>query len=142
VIALDTNIIIYAHRPGDDQHERAVEAIRELTGGVARWALPWCVVHEFLAVVTRLPPLPSPPEIALQEVERLLASPNCTPIAEPRGYLQTFADLMRSGHARRELVYDARIAATCVAHGVSELWTADRDFGRFPALRTRNPLVG
>jgi len=24
---------------------------------------------------------------------------------------------------------------------VRELWTADRDFSRFPRLRTRNPLV-
>jgi hypothetical protein len=38
-------------------------------------------------------------------------------------------------------VHDARIAALCLQHGVSELLTADRDFSRFPALRTRNPLV-
>ena len=33
------------------------------------------------------------------------------------------------------------IAALCLAHGVRELWTHDRDFGRFPALAVRNPLV-
>jgi predicted nucleic acid-binding protein len=38
-------------------------------------------------------------------------------------------------------VHDARIAALCLHHGVTELWTADRDFGRFPELRTRNPLI-
>ncbi len=38
-------------------------------------------------------------------------------------------------------VHDARIAAICLAHGVSELWTADRDFSRFPELKARNPLV-
>ena len=27
------------------------------------------------------------------------------------------------------------------AHAVRELWTSDRDFSMFPALRTRNPLV-
>lgn len=26
-------------------------------------------------------------------------------------------------------------------HGVTELWTADRDLSRVPVLRTRNPLV-
>ena len=26
-------------------------------------------------------------------------------------------------------------------HGVRELWTADRDFGRFSGLRVANPLV-
>ena len=34
------------------------------------------------------------------------------------------------------------IAAICLSHGVSELWTADRDFSRFPDLRVCNPLIG
>jgi uncharacterized protein len=38
-------------------------------------------------------------------------------------------------------VHDARVAALCLAHGISELWSADRDFGRFPGVRVRNPLV-
>jgi toxin-antitoxin system PIN domain toxin len=142
VIALDTNILIYAHRPEAEQHQRAVRAVRGLIEGAARWALPWCVAHEFVAVLTRLGPRPAPPEVALEALERLLGAPNCTPIAEPHGYLRTFADLLRTSGARRELIYDARIAATCLAHGVSELWSADRDFGRFPALKVRNPLVG
>jgi len=39
-------------------------------------------------------------------------------------------------------VHDARIAALCLHHRVDELWSADRDFSRFPELRIRNPLVG
>lgn len=39
-------------------------------------------------------------------------------------------------------VHDARVAALCLHHGVSELWTVDRHFGRFPNLTVRNPLVG
>jgi uncharacterized protein len=38
-------------------------------------------------------------------------------------------------------VHDAPIAALCLQHGVRELWTADRDFGRFPAPRKSNPLL-
>ena len=37
--------------------------------------------------------------------------------------------------------HDARFAAICLAHGVSELWTAGRDYSYFPKLRTRNPLA-
>ena len=39
-------------------------------------------------------------------------------------------------------VHDARIAAICVAHGVEELYTRDRDFSIFPELRTRDPILG
>lgn len=38
-------------------------------------------------------------------------------------------------------VHDARIAAICIQHSVSELWSADRDFGRFPDLTVVNPLI-
>jgi hypothetical protein len=38
-------------------------------------------------------------------------------------------------------VHDARIAAICIAHGIEELWTSDRDFARFPDLRIRDPLI-
>ncbi len=34
-------------------------------------------------------------------------------------------------------VHDARIVALCLGNGVSQLWSADRDFGRFPALAVR-----
>ena len=37
--------------------------------------------------------------------------------------------------------HDARIAALCIENGVTVLWSADRDFGRFKALKTVNPLV-
>lgn len=40
------------------------------------------------------------------------------------------------------MVHDARLAALCLPHGVRELWIADRDFSRCPALRLRNPLMG
>ena len=48
--------------------------------------------------------------------------------------------MLARGQVSGPLVHDARIAALCVSHGVHELWTADRDFGRFPALQVRNPL--
>jgi predicted nucleic acid-binding protein len=39
------------------------------------------------------------------------------------------------------MVHDARVAALCLVHGVDALWSADRDFGRFPGLNVVNPLV-
>ncbi len=38
-------------------------------------------------------------------------------------------------------LHDARVAGFFMVHGVNELWTADCDFRRFPALATRNPLT-
>jgi predicted nucleic acid-binding protein len=53
------------------------------------------------------------------------------------------APLHRNGFALAPgpKVYDARIAALCLQHGVKQLWSADRDFGRFSAVTVANPLI-
>ena len=143
MIAVDTNILVYANRRDmPDWHEPAKDALERLAAGRAPWGLPWSVVHEFVAVVTRLKPSPATLDEAFVFVNRLTSSASCVSLAEPIDYLPVFEELARAGRANGSLVLDARIAATCLTHGVRELWTADRDFGRFPALRTRNPLVG
>jgi len=48
---------------------------------------------------------------------------------------------MGAGRITGGRVHDARIAALCLEHDVTELWSADRDFTRFPALKVRNPLL-
>jgi uncharacterized protein len=50
-------------------------------------------------------------------------------------------DLCISSGVSGGMIDDARIAAICLQHGVRELWTADRDFSRYPKLKTRNPLI-
>jgi toxin-antitoxin system PIN domain toxin len=143
MIAVDTNILVYANRRSmPDWHEPAKASLERLANGRAPWGLPWSVVHEFVAVVTRLKQAPATLDEAFAFVERLTSSGSCVPLAEPMDYLPVLRELATAGRAAGPLVFDARIAATCLAHGVRELWTADHDFGRFPALRTRNPLVG
>ena len=51
------------------------------------------------------------------------------------------ANLLADGKISGPAVHDARVAALCLTHGVQALWTADRDFTRFPRLRTVNPLI-
>ncbi|HSN72820.1 MAG TPA: hypothetical protein VLT59_14990, partial [Steroidobacteraceae bacterium] len=68
-------------------------------------------------------------------------SPVAFLMAEGESHWDILKDLLAAGQTRGPAVHDARIAAICLSHGVTELWTADRDFSRFPALTTRNPLV-
>jgi len=62
-------------------------------------------------------------------------------LAEVEGYWSELRAALEAGRILGAQVHDARIAALCRLHGVRELWTADRDFGRFSGLRVRNPLV-
>lgn len=72
------------------------------------------------------------------------ATTSTTPLGGSRRPLTTRAGLERPIDGREPpgpAVHDARVAALCLAYGVRELWTADRAFGRFPALRVRDPLA-
>jgi uncharacterized protein len=71
-----------------------------------------------------------------------MESPTLALIGEDVGHWIILREQLETGRITGPRVHDARVAALCLRHGVSELLTADRDFGRFPELRTRNPLVG
>jgi toxin-antitoxin system PIN domain toxin len=144
VIAVDTNILVYAHRRDSVWHARAAKALAAVAQGPARWALPWPCVHEFLGVVThaRIYDPPSTVDAALDQVDAWLESPSVEPIGEGSAYWSELRSLLLEGRLQGARVHDARIAALCAQHGVHELWTADRDFSRFPSLVTRNPLQG
>ena len=143
MIAVDTNILVYAHREDAEWHAKASQRVKRLAEGRAAWAIPWPCVHEFLAIVTHprvfLPPTPL--ARAIEQVEAWLESPSLVLLAEGPEYWALLRSLLESARVVGPLVHDARIAALCLHHGVQELWSADRDFSRFPRLTVRNPLV-
>jgi len=142
LIATDTNLLVYAHRDDSEWHEQAALLVRSLAQGRITWGLPWPCIHEFLAIATH-PRIYDPPSTvaeALDQVDAWLESPVAELLTETRQHWTVLKELLRSGRVKGSMVHDARIAAVCIAHGVTELWTADRDFSRFPPLVTRNPL--
>ncbi len=144
MIAVDSNLLVYSHREDSPWHDSAYTCIAELAEGQALWAIPWPCIHEFLAIVThpRIYDPPTPLENAISQVDAWMESPSLLLLSESEDYWQQLQSLIQSGKVCGPQVHDARIAALCSYHGVAELWTADRDFGRFPKLKVRNPLAG
>lgn len=143
MIAVDTNVLVYAHRRDSAWHEQAAGAVRELAEGLAPWIIPWPCIHEFLAITThaRIFNPPSPLPAALDQVTAWKESPTLSLAAETDGHWDTLRDLAERGRLAGPVFHDARIAAICLGHGVNELWSADRDFSRFAGLRVVNPLT-
>jgi toxin-antitoxin system PIN domain toxin len=143
MIAVDTNILVYAHRRDSEFHSVAAKQVKELAEGSSTWAIPWPCIHEFFATVTH-PKIYSPSstnEQARIQIDSWLASPSLALLGEPHNYWDALKRLLVTSKVTGPKVHDARIAALCALHGVRELWTADRDFGRFGNIRTTNPLV-
>lgn len=143
MIAVDTNILVYAHREDSSLHKEAYAKISELAESRAAWCVPWTCIHEFLAIVTHPkiynPPTPLPN--ALSQIRAWLEAPSLILLAETEGYWRQLESLVTGAKIQGPQFHDARIVALCMFHGVRELWTADRDFSRYPGLPTRNPLV-
>ncbi len=142
MIAVDTNLLLYAHREDSPWHEAAGERLGDLARGP--WAIPWPCIHEFIAIAThpRVFDPPSPLDDALSAVDSWRRVGTLSLLQEVDGYWEVLAPLLRSSRVAGPRVHDARIAALCIQHAVTELWTADRDFSRFGGLKTRNPLAG
>lgn len=143
MIAVDSNILVYAHREDSEWHASALAKLVELAEGRGAWAIPWPCVHEFLAIVThpRIYAPPSPLAAAIEQVEAWIESPSLVLLTESDAHWEALRETLVTGKIAGAQVHDARIAALCLQHGVKELWSADRDFGRFPNLAVVNPLV-
>jgi uncharacterized protein len=142
MIGLDTNILVYARRADVPQHARALAVLRSLAEGDEPWGLPWPCVYEFVRVVTH-PKIFAPPsdlQTVVDDLESLLASPSLVLLGEGPAHAGHLRRALLEGSVTGDLVHDGHIAALVLEHGVTEFWTADRDFARFPGIRIRNPL--
>jgi uncharacterized protein len=143
VIAIDTNLLVFAHRGSAPFHSDAVAALQPVFEGTSAWALPWPCVHEFISITTH-PGIYKPASTlreALGFLESVFGSPQLHLLSESPGYFEKLRELAVTAKLCGPRIHDARIAALCLHHGVKELWTADRDFSAFPQLKVRNPLV-
>ena len=139
MIAVDTNILIYAHRGETDLHGAAASRLIALSEGVERWAVPVFCVAEFLRLVThhRVFSPPSTMEQAIAFLEGIVAAPNCDVVRPGPEFFGFLVMAARNADARGNRVFDAQIAALCREHGIGTILTNDRNFPRFESLQVR-----
>ncbi|MBC7783850.1 MAG: PIN domain-containing protein [Burkholderiales bacterium] len=143
MIAVDTNILIYAHRGESDFNVEAIQIIANLANASTQWIVPLHCLVEFFAIVTH-PKVYRPPssiDDALEFLDDVIASPSVIIGGDAATTWSRLRLLLVDGAISGPQAYDARIAAVCLDHGVTELWSVDRGFSRFPHLKVVNPLA-
>ena len=137
MIAVDTNVLVHAHRRKSPKHDVASRRVIALAEGAVRWGIPVFCLAEFLRVVTHRRILdPLSPNGACEAMQRLLASPSVELLLPGPRFPELLAEAVREADAIGNLVFDAQIVALCREAGVRTLLTEDRDFDRFPAFAT------
>ncbi len=143
MIALDTNLLVYAHRSAYPEHKATVCALEGLFQRPEGWGIPLFCFSEFWSLVThpKMGNRPSSPVEAggflsfmLKDGEGLIFSPG---IEFSFRLMQTASDLKITGTK----IFDLQIALTAVDNGVKELWTHDQGFLKIPGLRIFDPLA-
>lgn len=141
MLAIDTNVLVYAHRREPSEHAQARDLVARLAAGVDAWAIPWPCVYEFFSVVTN-PRIwkseVSAPKEAWAQLDAWFGAPGLRLLGETAEFTRVLADFALRPRVRGPVIHDARIAAICVVHGVDALVTRDRDFSLFPELRLRD----
>ena len=137
-------VILFDYSVRTRQYDNNIESpaqVRELCAQIAALpSAPMVFIDQEGGLVRRLKeargfsPLPS-----AKDFNRLVAAEKRSILTASFNELRA---LLKSGRIVGPMVHDARVAALCLQHGVRELWSADRDFGRFPALTVTNPLAG
>ena len=132
MIAVDTNVLVYAHREEYPNHAEAKAKIIGLAVGAAPWGVPVFCLGEFVRVVThrRVLKPPSSLEQAIAFLDRLTESASFRVLLPDVEYWTDLKSALSEAGARGNLAFDAGIAALCLRHGAT-LLTADRDFARF-----------
>jgi toxin-antitoxin system PIN domain toxin len=141
MIAIDTNLLVYAHRSRTPEHTRARKAIERAAGADEGWGFAASSLAEFWAIATHPASegRPSTPTQAAAFVAALEKAGAQIWLPGP-GFgdrlLQVATDLDVIG-AR---VFDLQIALTVFEGGATELWTHDTRFVKIPGLRLHDPL--
>ena len=142
MIALDTNLLVYAHRAGTAEHVAARQAIEQAIRTGAGWGIPLPCLAEFWGVVTHPSCAggPSSAEQAASFLTNLLTDGGgrLWPPGPDFGLrlLQLAAQLNVTGPR----IFDLQIALTAFENGATELWSHDHNFVSVPGLTIHDPL--
>jgi len=141
LIAIDTNILVAAHRGDASGHAEALDAVNRLVTSRRPWGLPVFCVGEFIRVVThpRVWRQPTLAETAIESLRRLINVPTCRLLSPGTGYFDLLSESLLQGDARGNIVFDAQIVAVCLDQGASKILSLDRDFDLFLGLDRIDP---
>lgn len=142
-LTIDANVLLYASDVSSERHSRARSLLTELAAGPDLIYLFWPVSMAYLRIATH-PSIfarPLAPEAAVKNLADLHARPHVRTPGEGDGFWDLYRATVEHDVVRGNLVTDAHIATLMRQHGVSVIWTADRDFRRFPGITVRDPYA-
>ena len=142
-VTIDANVLLYASDDRSSRHTSAVALLVRLTAGPGLVYLFWPVAMAYLRIATHPSIFDQPldPAEARQNLDKLVRRAHVRCPGEADRFWRVYQDLVGDDPIRGNLVTDSHIVALMHQHGVSTIFTADRDFRRFPGISARDPYA-
>lgn len=140
---VDTNVLLYAADQSSARHEAASRLVSELAGGPSLLHVFWPTLLGFVRIATHPGVFRNPltHDEASAAVDRLLARPNVQVAGEGDRFWPSYRRATEPVDPRGNLVPDAHLVALMHEHGVTTIWTQDRDFRKFDGITVRDPFA-
>ncbi len=141
MIAIDSNLLIYAQREAVREHAAAQRALERASCDPRGWGIPLpCITELWRAVTSPALSPPSAPERVIRFLEILVADAGAL-IWSPRdGFWQRLTRTARDLGVSGQRIFDLQIALIALENGASEIWTHDQGFANLPGLSAHDPL--
>ena len=143
MIAIDTNLLVYAHRSGAAEHVRTRRAIESAAATSQGWGVALASVGEFWSIVTH--PLVVREARASRQasafLRTLITDADMRVWIPGTGFDERLVERALELDVRGARVFDLQIALTALEHGATELWTHDAGFVRVPGIVVRDPIA-
>jgi toxin-antitoxin system PIN domain toxin len=143
VLAVDTNVLVYAADVDSQFHARCHTWLERQRSRPDAWYTTWGILYEFLRVTThpRVMRRPWTASAAWQFITALLTSPGLGILVPTHRHAEVAeAVILELPHLAGNLVYDAHTAILMREHGVRRIYTRDTDFNQFPFLEVFDPV--
>ena len=142
MIAVDTNLLVYAHRKATPEHKSAQRALEQAAANEAGWGFSLGNVLEFWSVVTHpeAKGRPSTPSEARKFLRNLVDQGGASLWVSAQGLETRVLDTATRMGVVGPRVFDLQIAMTALDNGATEMWTHDAGFVRLPGLPVHDPL--
>jgi uncharacterized protein len=141
-VSIDVNILVYDADEKSPFHRRAKEFLVRLFESDRVVCLTFDTLHSLLRLAThpRLFPVPMPPSSAVDHIKKIVAHPNTHMLGPTAESLEILSRLVKDMHITGGQISDAVTASILEANGIRTIYTNDRDYWKFPALKPVDPF--
>jgi hypothetical protein len=142
MILVDANVLLHAYDPRSQHHERCRTWVEKALSGEEAVCISWVTLLAFIRISTNPRVYETPLTIAeaVAIVASWLEREAFSVLEAGEQAWEILKGLLVEAQVSGPLVMDAFLAALALENGAT-LATSDRDFSRFPKLRTSDPTA-